>query len=106
MFEAPVLCDIDARGVAAVRLNDPRRHNVLSLVMQDALASTLNEMDANTSVRVLVLEGFGARRSVPGAKYRSFQTMTVTTRHEAHLRQPSTAFGEPSTRSASPSSLK
>lgn len=49
----------DADGVATLTLNDPRKLNALSDPMIAALSGRLDEVGADTAVRVVVLEGAG-----------------------------------------------
>jgi methylglutaconyl-CoA hydratase len=49
----------DARGVALLTLNRPEKHNVLSGLMCDELAQAAAELDADASVRVVVMTGAG-----------------------------------------------
>lgn len=55
-----VTLDTDARGVATLTLDRPERHNALSGETCDALAGMAAGLDANPTVRVVVLTGAGA----------------------------------------------
>lgn len=57
--EPPVLCDIDARGVATVRLNRPHRNNAYNGEMLQGLLDGVAALAADRSVRVIVLRGNG-----------------------------------------------
>ena len=57
--ETPVLCEIDARGVATVRLNRPHRNNAYNGEMLQALVDGMAALEADASVRVIVLRGNG-----------------------------------------------
>lgn len=60
-MSAPVvLLEVDARGVARLTLNRPDKHNVLSGEVCDLLLSLAARLDADPSVRVVVLTGAGA----------------------------------------------
>jgi methylglutaconyl-CoA hydratase len=56
---APVLCHIDARGVATVTLNRPDKHNAFDAPLLQALQQTLTTLAADKAVRVVVLTGAG-----------------------------------------------
>jgi methylglutaconyl-CoA hydratase len=54
-----VLSEIDARGVATVRLNRPEVHNAYDGPLIDALIDTIGALAQDGRVRVLVLRGNG-----------------------------------------------
>jgi methylglutaconyl-CoA hydratase len=56
---APILTDIDARGVATVTLNRPEKHNAFDAAMIAALTETLRSLDSDRAVRVALLTGAG-----------------------------------------------
>jgi methylglutaconyl-CoA hydratase len=49
----------NARGVARLTLNRPEAHNAMSAAMLDELPKAARELDADASVRVVVLTGAG-----------------------------------------------
>ncbi len=51
--------EVDARGVADLRLNDPRRRNALSARMMDELAAFAGFVRDRKDIRVVVLSGTG-----------------------------------------------
>lgn len=59
MSEATVLCDIDDRGVARVRLNRPQLHNAMDEVLIGELADTFRRLSDDDTVRLVVLSGNG-----------------------------------------------
>jgi 2-(1,2-epoxy-1,2-dihydrophenyl)acetyl-CoA isomerase len=58
MAGATVLVDV-AEGIAAVTLNRPEARNALNLEMREALEAGLARLEADSSVRVLILRGAG-----------------------------------------------
>jgi methylglutaconyl-CoA hydratase len=59
VVSAPILTDIDARGVATVTLNRPEKHNAFDAAMIAALTETLRSLDSDRAVRVALLTGAG-----------------------------------------------
>ena len=57
--EPPVLCEIDARGVATVRLNRPHRNNAYNGEMLQGLLDGVAALAADSSVRVIIYNGAG-----------------------------------------------
>ena len=55
----PVLCSVDARGVATLTLNRPLAFNALSEAVLAALQAALQQLAANPAVRVVVLAAAG-----------------------------------------------
>ncbi len=51
---------VDGRGVATVTLERAERHNALSAALIDALTATLETLEADEAVRLVVLTGAGA----------------------------------------------
>lgn len=58
--------------IARLTFNDPARHNVLALAMQDAIPGVVEAWEADPSVRVIVIEGAGGRAFVAGADISEF----------------------------------
>lgn len=56
---APVLCDIDGRGVATVTLNRPEVNNAYNGEMVQALLDGVAALQTNKDVRVIVIKGNG-----------------------------------------------
>ena len=52
--------------------NDPARHNVLSLAMQEAIAPVVEAWEADPEIRVVVIEGAGGRAFAAGADISEF----------------------------------
>lgn len=59
MSESAVLSHIDKRGVATITLNRPEKHNAFDNAIIAELIQTLTELEADESVRVLVLSANG-----------------------------------------------
>lgn len=57
--EKPVLLREDAAGVCTLTLNRPRQYNALSEALIDALQAELDAIDADDTVRVVVLTAAG-----------------------------------------------
>ncbi|MEM6972271.1 MAG: crotonase/enoyl-CoA hydratase family protein [Pseudomonadota bacterium] len=62
----PVLTKLDARGVAHLTMNRPKRHNAMDAALIDALADAAATLDADPAVRVIVLQGAGKSFSAGG----------------------------------------
>lgn len=58
--------------IARLTFNDPARHNVLSLAMQDAIPAVVEAWEADSAVRAIVIEGAGGRAFVAGADISEF----------------------------------
>ncbi len=63
MSDAPLLAEVDARGVATLTLNRPDKGNAYNQALLDALEGALARYAAEPAVRLLVLRGAG--RSLP-----------------------------------------
>jgi enoyl-CoA hydratase/carnithine racemase len=57
--EAPLLLRSDADGICRLTLNRPRQYNALSVGLMAALQAALDDIAADSSVRVVILEGAG-----------------------------------------------
>jgi methylglutaconyl-CoA hydratase len=92
MTEAVVLSEVDARGVATVRLNRPHRANAYNSEMMDGARAAVAALAEDRSVRVLVLRGVGRNFSAGAdlayqrelgasgeAANRDFSTRTIRT---------------------------
>jgi enoyl-CoA hydratase/carnithine racemase len=66
-----LLADVDGT-VGRLTFNDPVRHNVLSLAMQEAIPGVVEAWQADDSIRVIVIEGAGGRAFVAGADISEF----------------------------------
>ncbi len=58
--------------IARLTFNDPARHNVLALAMQEAIPGMVEAWEADPAVRVIVIEGAGGRAFVAGADISEF----------------------------------
>ena len=66
-----LLCDV-ADGVATVTFNRPEKHNALSMELQAAVPPLAQAIEADPSVRVVVLTGAGERAFISGADISEF----------------------------------
>jgi enoyl-CoA hydratase/carnithine racemase len=65
--------DLEIRaGVARITINNPARHNAMSLSMWQALAQTVAHVDDDAQVRALLLQGAGDKAFVSGADISEF----------------------------------
>ncbi|MGH3344326.1 MAG: enoyl-CoA hydratase-related protein [Carbonactinosporaceae bacterium] len=65
----------DASAVATLVLNRPDTHNAIRLGMYEALPGLLSELDADPSVKVLVVRGAGDRAFASGADISEFRSV-------------------------------
>ena len=65
MSEANILVEIDA-GIAVVTMNRPQAMNALSAGLRRDLAAAMRSLEADTSVRVVILTGAGDRAFTAG----------------------------------------
>jgi enoyl-CoA hydratase/carnithine racemase len=66
-----LLADVDG-PVARLTFNDPARHNVLSLAMQEAIPAVVEAWQADDTIRVIVTSGAGGRAFAAGADISEF----------------------------------
>jgi len=59
MAEEPVLCDVDARGVATVTLNRPHVGNAYNGALIDAVIDTFARLERDAALRCVVTKGAG-----------------------------------------------
>ena len=59
MSEPVVLCEVDSRGVATVRLNRPEVNNAYNGDMIDALGEGVEALSKDDAVRIIVIRGNG-----------------------------------------------
>lgn len=81
--------------VAEILLNNPARHNALSLDMWERLATLLAELAADDSLRVLVLKGAGGKAFAAGADISRFESERAS---QDAVRHYNTVAGEASAR--------
>ncbi len=67
-----ILADID-HGIGRIIINNPERHNAMSLEMWQALADTVKQFKQDASVRVVILQGAGEKAFVSGADISEFE---------------------------------
>jgi len=60
-------------AIGRIVLNQPDKHNAISLAMWQSLATTLDEFQNDDSVRIIVLEGAGQRAFSAGADISQFE---------------------------------
>lgn len=65
-------------AIARVEIDDPERHNAMSVAMWDSLRQAMAEVDADRSLRVCVLRGAGERAFVSGANIGEFDSARST----------------------------
>jgi enoyl-CoA hydratase len=69
--DGKILLDM-ADGIGTVTFNNPEKRNAITLAMWDGLAAALDALEADGSVRVVVLTGAGERAFVSGADISQF----------------------------------
>ena len=57
--DEPVLCEVDARGIATVTLNRPRVGNAYNDALIDGLIDTFARLDRDAGLRCVVMKGAG-----------------------------------------------
>ncbi len=68
-----LLAEVDG-AIARLTFNDPARHNVLSLAVQEAIPPVVEAWERDDAVRVIVMTGSGGRAFVAGADIAEFGT--------------------------------
>lgn len=66
-----LLAEVDG-PIGRLTFNDPARHNVLSLAMQEAIPAVIEAWQADDTVRVVVMTGAGGRAFAAGADIAEF----------------------------------
>jgi methylglutaconyl-CoA hydratase len=79
--DAPVLCEVDGRGVAQVVLNRPQRNNVYDGALIQALAATLDALEKVKGLRAVVISGRG-RHFQAGADLNWINAVRAASREE------------------------
>jgi enoyl-CoA hydratase/carnithine racemase len=79
-------------GIGRITLNNPERHNTLSVEMRRALPAALAALDEDPDVRVIVLTGAGERAFSAGADISEFGEQRTTPEARAEYDRGS-AFG-------------
>jgi len=67
----PVLCEVSG-GIATLTLNRPEKLNAINYAMIDALLGLLDELEADRSVRALIVTGAGERAFSAGGDITEF----------------------------------
>jgi enoyl-CoA hydratase len=67
-------------GVATVTINNPEKHNAMSLDMWHALGEAVDISVANQTVRVILLTGAGRKAFISGADIGEFETQRYDAR--------------------------
>lgn len=62
-------------GVARLLIEDPQRHNAMSLDMWHQLSALLGQIDSDPQIRVCVMRGAGNKAFVSGANISEFETV-------------------------------
>lgn len=78
-------------AVAEIVINNPARHNAMSLSMWERLASLLDGLAGDPSVRVLVMRGAGGKAFAAGADISRFESERATAEASRHYNAMSTA---------------
>ena len=68
--------DDASTGVTSLRLNNPTKHNVLSMKMLDRLEEELDSISKDDSVRVITVEAAGDRAFCAGHDLKEIQSQT------------------------------
>ena len=79
--DAPVLCEVDGRGVAQVVLNRPERNNAYDGALIQALLATLGALAARRGLRAVVISGRG-RHFQAGADLKWIDAVRAASREE------------------------
>lgn len=79
---APILLDIDARGIATVTMNRPEAHNAFDDALIGTLAEAVADLGGNAKVRVILLKGAGKNFSA-GADLKWMRRMSEAPRPES-----------------------
>ena len=66
-----LLAEVDG-PIGRLTFNDPARHNVLSLAMQEAIPAVVEAWQADDAIRVIVTSGAGGRAYAAGADISEF----------------------------------
>ncbi len=72
-----ILTEIDG-AIATVTLNRPEKLNALTRPMWRGLGDALNQLDANTEIRCIILRGAGGKAFSPGNDISEFETQRST----------------------------
>jgi enoyl-CoA hydratase len=72
-----LLAEIEG-DIGWLTFNDPTRHNVLSVKMQEAIAPVVRRWNQDPDVRVIVMRGAGDRAFVAGANISEFEQERTT----------------------------
>jgi len=78
--------------VGRLVVNNPARHNAISLEMWDAAASVIAEMATDDAVRLLVISGAGGKAFASGADISKFESERATAEAVSHYQATSTHF--------------
>ena len=78
----PILLREDADGVATLTLNRPAQYNALSSAMLDALQQALDAIDADDSVRVVIIAAAG-KAFCPGHDLKEMRSSEERAFHQA-----------------------
>ncbi|MBW3554574.1 MAG: enoyl-CoA hydratase/isomerase family protein [Gemmatimonadetes bacterium] len=70
-------------GIATITINRPEKRNALSAAVRRELVAALDAVEADTSVRVVVLTGAGEKAFVAGADIAEFAERTPIEQREA-----------------------
>jgi enoyl-CoA hydratase len=69
-----ILASVDEDGIGWLTFNNPARRNALSLEMWEGIGDAFEALDADTSVRVVVMRGAGGKAFVSGADISEFES--------------------------------
>ena len=88
-----LLAEVDG-AIARLTFNDPARHNVLSMAMQEAIPPVIEAWERDPAVCVIVMTGAGGRAFVAGADIAEFATRRTAPEDRAEYdRRTGAAWG-------------
>ncbi len=97
MSDNKILLDHDG-SVAYLTLNNPAKHNAISLSMFDRIRQILKELATDSTTRVLVIRGAGSKAFAAGADISEFESQRSTPEEiESYVARSEPAYAEVNT---------